>query len=72
MPVFTYRGTNRAGAKVAGERTAETKDAAQGGAAPRERSTSASSPKRGRSSTFPRSEPAWTKRSWPSSRASFP
>jgi type IV pilus assembly protein PilC len=26
MPVFTYRGTNRAGAKVAGERTAETKD----------------------------------------------
>ncbi|MGA9247145.1 MAG: type II secretion system F family protein [Candidatus Acidiferrales bacterium] len=25
MPVFTYRGTNRAGAKVTGERTAETK-----------------------------------------------
>jgi type IV pilus assembly protein PilC len=26
MPVFTYRGTNRAGANVSGERTAETKD----------------------------------------------
>jgi type IV pilus assembly protein PilC len=29
MPVFTYRGTNRAGASVAGERQSETKDQAK-------------------------------------------
>ena len=30
MPVFTYRGVNRAGAKVTGERTAESKAEVRG------------------------------------------
>ncbi len=35
MPVFTYRGTNRAGANVQGERTAGSKAELQSPAAPR-------------------------------------
>ncbi len=53
MPVFTYRGTNRAGATVTGERTATTKAELHGHAAAGRTSTSASSPRRARNSTFP-------------------
>ncbi len=70
MPVFTYRGTNKTGATVPGERTAgtkaEVKATLRAGADQRQQALG-----KGQGIQYPYlRRRAWTPRSWPSSRAS--
>jgi hypothetical protein len=68
MPVFTYRGTNRAGATVTGERTRQ-----QGrteGHAAREQINVSKLSEKGKEFNIPTFGGGVDPRSWPSSRAS--
>jgi len=54
MPVYTYRGTNRAGASVSGEMTAANKSDLQN-LLKRQQITASKMSEKGRELTFPRS-----------------
>ena len=70
MPVYTYRGVNRAGATVVGERSATSKTEAAT-ILKREQINVSKLSEKGKEFNIPPSERAWTPKSWRFSPGSF-